>query len=150
MLGKVVVITGATSGIGRIAAERLAAQGARIVIVARDRVRAERTLARLREIAPNVMHRAHIANLLSLAETKHVGDRITAEEPRIDVLVNNAGSIFSARAVTVDGLERTFALNHTGLFRADPPIARAPDCFGTGAHRQYGLGRAPGPIPRFR
>ena len=116
MLGKVVVITGATSGIGRIAAERLAAQGARIVIVARDRVRAERTLARLCEIAPNVVHRAHIANLLSLAETKHVGDRITAEEPRIDILINNAGSIFSARAVTVDGLERTFALNHMAYF----------------------------------
>ena len=64
MLGKVVVITGATSGIGRIAAERLAAQGARIIIVARDQSRAERTLARLREIAPNIAHRAHIANLL--------------------------------------------------------------------------------------
>jgi short-subunit dehydrogenase len=51
MLGKVVVITGATSGIGRIAAKQLAAQGARIIIVARDQGRAERTLARLREIA---------------------------------------------------------------------------------------------------
>ena len=116
MLGKVVVITGATSGIGRIAAERLAVQGARVVIVARDQRRAERSLARLREIAPNVAHRAYIANLLSLAETKQVGERIAAEEPRIDVLINNAGSIFSRRAVTVDGLERTFALNHMSYF----------------------------------
>jgi len=116
MLGKVVVITGATSGIGRIAAERLAAQGARIIIVARDQNRAERSLARLRTIAPNVAHRAHIANLLSLAATRQVGDRIAAEEPRIDVLINNAGSIFSTRAVTVDGLERTFALNHMAYF----------------------------------
>jgi NAD(P)-dependent dehydrogenase (short-subunit alcohol dehydrogenase family) len=92
MLGKVLVITGATSGIGRIAAERLAAQGARIVIVARDQRRAELTLARLRAISPDVAHRAHIANLLSLSESRQVGDRIAAEEPRIDVLINNAGS----------------------------------------------------------
>ena len=58
MRGKVVVITGATSGIGRIAAERLAAQGARIIIVGRDQSRAERSVARLREIAPNIAHRA--------------------------------------------------------------------------------------------
>src|SRR5947209_17021145 len=100
MLGKVVVITGATSGIGRLAAERLAAQGARIIIVARDQGRAERTLARLREIAPRVTHKAHIADLSSLAQTKQVGPRIAAEEPRIDVLINNAGNIFASRAVT--------------------------------------------------
>jgi NAD(P)-dependent dehydrogenase (short-subunit alcohol dehydrogenase family) len=76
MLGKVVVITGATSGIGRIAAELLAAQGAGIIMIARDQSRAE---ARLRTIAPNIAHRAHIANLLSLAETKQVGDRIAAK-----------------------------------------------------------------------
>jgi NAD(P)-dependent dehydrogenase (short-subunit alcohol dehydrogenase family) len=57
MLGQVVVITGATSGIGRLAAERLAAQGARIIIVARNQERAERTLGRLREIAPRVTSR---------------------------------------------------------------------------------------------
>jgi NAD(P)-dependent dehydrogenase (short-subunit alcohol dehydrogenase family) len=116
MIGKVVVITGATSGIGRIAAERLAAQGARIIIVARDQSRAERSVARLRTIAPKVEHRAYIANLLSLAGTKQVGDRIAADEPRIDVLINNAGNIFLTRTVTVDGLERTFALNHMAYF----------------------------------
>ena len=93
MLGKVVVITGATSGVGRIAAERLAAQGARIIIVARDQRRAERSLTRLREIAPRIAHKAHIADLLSLADTTQVGDRIAVEEPRIDVLINNAGNI---------------------------------------------------------
>ena len=116
MLGKVVVITGATSGIGRIAAERLAAQGARMIIVARDQRRAERTLGRLREIAPGKKHQAHIADLSSLDQTKLVGDRIVAEEPRIDVLINNAGNIFLTRAVTRDGLERTFALNHMAYF----------------------------------
>ena len=113
---KVVVITGATSGIGRIAAETLAAQGARIILVARDRARAERTLERLRGVAPHSAHQAHIADLSSLGETKEVGARITAEEPRIDVLINNAGAMFQERGVTADGLERTFALNHMSYF----------------------------------
>jgi len=116
MLGKIVVITGATSGIGRIAAERLAAQGARMIIVARDQRRAERTLGRLREVNPGVKHQAHIADLSSLDQTKLVGDRIAAEEPRIDVLINNAGNIFAARGVTPKGLEHTFALNHMAYF----------------------------------
>jgi NAD(P)-dependent dehydrogenase (short-subunit alcohol dehydrogenase family) len=116
MHGKVVVITGATSGIGRIAAEALAAQGARIVLVARDEARAESVVARLREVAPQVAHRAHIGDLLSLADTKRVGDRIAAEESRIDVLINNAGNIFARRALTADGMERTFALNHMAYF----------------------------------
>ena len=116
MDGKVVVITGATSGIGQIAAEALAGQGARIVLVARDQGRAERTLARLRKVAPNIAHRVHIGDLLSLTDTKRVGERIAAEEPRIDVLINNAGNIFARRALTADGMERTFALNHMAYF----------------------------------
>jgi NAD(P)-dependent dehydrogenase (short-subunit alcohol dehydrogenase family) len=88
MQGKVVVITGATSGIGRIAAEALAAQGAR-----RGRIAVWRGCGK------------------SLRKT-----RIAAEEPRIDVLINNAGNVFARRGLTVDGLERTFALNHMGYF----------------------------------
>src|SRR5260221_1808849 len=87
--GKVIVITGATSGIGRIAAEQLSGLGARIVIVARDRERAEQTLARLRQISPNTAHRAHYADLSLLTEVKRVGAEIAAVEPRVDVLVNN-------------------------------------------------------------
>jgi len=58
MNGKTVVITGGTSGIGRVAAERLAEMGARIVLVARDKSRGEETLARLREKAPNLATRS--------------------------------------------------------------------------------------------
>jgi NAD(P)-dependent dehydrogenase (short-subunit alcohol dehydrogenase family) len=114
--GKVVVITGATSGIGRIAAEKLAGEGACIVMVARDRVRAEETLARLRELAPGAAHRVHYADLSLIAEVKKVGAEIAAAEPRIDVLVNNAGSMFGRRLLTAEGLERTFALNHMSYF----------------------------------
>jgi NAD(P)-dependent dehydrogenase (short-subunit alcohol dehydrogenase family) len=116
MHGKVVVITGATSGIGRIAAESLAAQGARIILIARDRPRADSTLGRLRALGAPSAHQAHIADLSSLRDTKEVGARIAAQEPRIDVLINNAGNIFARRAVTADGLERTFALNHMAYF----------------------------------
>ncbi len=112
MRGKTVVMTGATSGIGEVAAVRLAAMGARLVIVARDRARGRATLAKLDGAAPGLGHGAHYADLSRLAEVKRVGAEIATAEPRIDVLVNNAGAIFGRRAVTADGLERTFALNH--------------------------------------
>jgi NAD(P)-dependent dehydrogenase (short-subunit alcohol dehydrogenase family) len=114
--GKVVVITGATSGIGRIAATRLAALRARIVLVARSHRRAEVTLAKLREVGPNLAHRAHFADLSILSEVKRVGQEIAAAESRIDVLVNNAGNVFARRELTPDGLERTFATNHMAYF----------------------------------
>jgi NAD(P)-dependent dehydrogenase (short-subunit alcohol dehydrogenase family) len=116
MNGKVVVITGATSGIGQIAATRLAALGARIVLVARDRERADVALAKLQEVGPNVAHSAHIADLSILAEMKRVGREILAAEQRIDVLINNAGNVFPTRQVTPDGLECTFATNHMAYF----------------------------------
>ncbi|MGD1015414.1 MAG: SDR family oxidoreductase [Roseiarcus sp.] len=116
MQGKTVVATGATSGIGEAAVTKLAAMGARIVFVARDAKRAEATLAKLDAIAPGRGHRAHIADLQLIAETRRVGEEIAAAEPRIDALVNNAGAMFSQRRVTAEGLERTFALNHMAHF----------------------------------
>jgi retinol dehydrogenase 12 len=112
MYGKVIVITGATSGIGQVAAERLAGMGARLVLVARDKVRGQAMLARLRERAPGASHSIHYADLSRLAEMKRVAAEIAAAETRIDVLINNAGAMFGSRQVTEDGLERTFALNH--------------------------------------
>jgi retinol dehydrogenase 12 len=116
MQGKVVVITGATSGIGQVAAEYLAALGARLVLVARDPARGERTLAQLRHIAPKGGHGVHYADLSRLSEMKRVAGEIAAAEPRIDVLINNAGAFFNARRLTEDGLEMTFALNHIAYF----------------------------------
>jgi NAD(P)-dependent dehydrogenase (short-subunit alcohol dehydrogenase family) len=115
MKGKVVVITGGTSGIGQVAAENLARMGARIVQVARDRVRGEAALLRLRECAPDIAHAIYYADLSRLSELKKVGSEIARAEPRIDVLINNAGAMFGARQV-IEGLERTLALNHISYF----------------------------------
>ena len=116
MQGKVVVITGATSGIGQVAAEKLAGIGARIVQVARDQSRGEAALGRLRQIAPGVPHSIYYANLSRIAEMKRVAAEIAAAEPRIDVLINNAGALFNSRQLTEDGLEMTFATNHMAYF----------------------------------
>jgi len=112
---KTIVITGATSGIGEVAAVRLAEQGARIVFTARDKVRAAATMEKLRRANGAVEHVAHLADLSLLAEMKRVAAEIT-EEPKIDVLINNAGAVFGARQETRDGLEQTFALNHMSYF----------------------------------
>lgn len=109
-------MTGATSGIGQVAAERLAGMGARLVLVARDEARGEAAMARLAERAPGMVHTIHYADLSRLAEMTRVAAEIVAAEPRIDVLINNAGALFGARRLTEDGLERTFALNHMAYF----------------------------------
>ncbi|MFZ0672434.1 MAG: SDR family oxidoreductase [Pseudolabrys sp.] len=116
MRGKTVVITGGTSGIGEVAAVALAKMGARIVLVARDKSRGDATLARLRDITPDIAHSVYFADLLRLAEMKRVAAEIADHEPRIDVLINNAGALFAKRRLTEDGLERTFALNHMAYF----------------------------------
>lgn len=116
MQGKVCVITGATSGIGLIAAERLAAQGARLVLVGRNKARGEAALARIRERAPGARLAIHYADLSLLGEMERLSAAIAASEPRIDVLINNAGAMFMRRSLTADGLERTFALNHMAYF----------------------------------
>jgi retinol dehydrogenase 12 len=116
MNGKTCIITGATSGIGRAVAEALAAMGARIVMVARNKKRGEATLTELRDRFPGAEHSVHYADLLRLGDVKRVAADIAAAEPRIDVLLNNAGAIFAWRKITADSFERTFALNHVAPF----------------------------------
>jgi NAD(P)-dependent dehydrogenase (short-subunit alcohol dehydrogenase family) len=116
MRDKVVVITGATSGIGEVAADRLAQKGARIVFVARDGARGEEMRKHLRAIAGHDEHAVHYADLSRLSDMMRVGKEIADSEPQIDVLINNAGAMFTHRQVTEDGLERTFALNHMSYF----------------------------------
>lgn len=116
MQGKTVVVTGATSGIGEVAALTLAKQGARIVAVGRDKARGEATLTKVKSVAPGPNHAIHYADLSRIADMKRLAQEIAAAEPKIDVLINNAGAAFTSRQVTGDGLEMTFAVNHMAYF----------------------------------
>ena len=109
-------MTGATSGIGEVAALRLAERGERIVMVSRDPARAQATLAKLRRAGPQSAHAVYHADLSVIAEMKRVGSEIAAAEPRIDVLINNAGAVFMGRTRTADGLSATFATNHLAYY----------------------------------
>ncbi len=111
-----VVITGATSGVGAVAAETLASRGARIIFTARDRTRGLATLARLRAIEPHANHSVHYADLSIIAQMKRVAGEIAGIEPQIDVMINNAGMMTNRRTLTEDGLELTFATNHMSYF----------------------------------
>ncbi|MGZ5961366.1 MAG: SDR family oxidoreductase [Rhizomicrobium sp.] len=116
MQGKTVVVTGGTSGIGEVAAFRLAGQGARIVLIARDPKRGDVTLSMLKQANPTADHKVHYGDLSSIADMKRVATEVANTEPRIDVLVNNAGAVFLSRQTSVDGLEMTFATNHMNYF----------------------------------
>jgi NAD(P)-dependent dehydrogenase (short-subunit alcohol dehydrogenase family) len=116
MHGKTVVITGATSGIGQVAAETLARQGARIVFVARDAAKGQAMQDRLVRANPDAAHDWVRADLSTIAAMKAAGEALAAKAPHIDVLINNAGAIFDHREVTADGLEKTFAVNHMAYF----------------------------------
>src|ERR1700761_5793178 len=99
MRGKTIVVTGATSGIGEVAAIHLAEQGAHIVFTARDEKRAEATMAKLKRANSESEHVVHFGDLSLIADQKRVAAAIAAE-PRIDVLINNAGAIFNRRIET--------------------------------------------------
>jgi retinol dehydrogenase 12 len=116
MKGKVVVISGATSGIGEIAAQRLAGMGARVVLVARDAARGQKALTRLPSIGSSAPHSIYYGDLSRISECKRIAAEIAAVEPRVDVLINNAGALFGTRHLTVDNLEETFATNHMAYF----------------------------------
>lgn len=107
-----VIITGATDGIGRALAERCARAGARVVLVGRDEAKTRHVASELRSRTGSDTVTYDIADLLYVDEQVALAERLRAAHPAVHALVNNAGALFLERAVTRDGLERTFALNH--------------------------------------
>jgi NAD(P)-dependent dehydrogenase (short-subunit alcohol dehydrogenase family) len=146
MRGKTCLITGATSGIGRVTARELARRGATLLIVSRDRARGEAALAEL----PAAEGKAHaellIADLASQSSILALGRDIRQRVDRLHVLINNAGVICLTRRLTEDGIEKTLAINHlapfllTHLLR-DLLIAGAPSRIVTVASEAHRLGR---------
>lgn len=116
LAGKTIVITGGTGGIGVETALALGGMGARLVLIARDAGRADAALARIRAGNPDAAVDFVHADLSQLAEARRVAATLDRGLDRIDVLLNNAGAIYDQRETTVDGLERTFALNHMAYF----------------------------------
>ena len=116
MTEKVVLVTGATAGIGEETALGIAKTGARTVLVGRNRAKGERVIARIKSETGNDKLDLLVADLSSLQEIRRLADEFKSKYDRLDVLVNNAGGIFDQRKETVDGLEYTFALNHLSYF----------------------------------
>ena len=112
--GKVILLTGATNGIGEFAARELAARGASLGIVARDRSKGERLLADLRHANDAV--ELYVADLSRQADVRALAGEFRARHDRLDVLANNAGALFQAYRLSADGYEMTFALNHLAYF----------------------------------
>jgi retinol dehydrogenase-12 len=112
-----VLLTGATRGIGRAAAIELARQGAEVALVGREpeRVAAVAQEARAAARGATPVHE-HVADLTLMADARALAAEARERYGRIDVLANNAGALFASRQVTSEGLERTFALNHLAPF----------------------------------
>lgn len=116
MNGKIVLVTGATSGIGKQTALELANQGATVVLVARNRSKGQATLEEIRGQTGNQNLDLLIADLSSQASIRALAQEFRRKYSKLHVLVNNAGGVFATRKTTVDGLEYTFAFNHLAYF----------------------------------
>src|ERR1051325_9742402 len=116
MSGKVYLVTGANSGIGKETALALAKMGARVVMVSRDRARGEAALQEIKQQSGNTALELMLCDLSSQKPTRQFADEFKATHDGLDVLVNNAGVSLRKRTLTADGIEATFAINHLGYF----------------------------------
>ncbi len=116
MNNKTVLVTGATNGIGKITALELARQGARVGIVARDRIKGQLTLEEIKRATNNANLELYIADLSNLQDVRNLAAEFKTKHATLDVLINNAGAFVPERRVTKDGFEMTFALNHLSYF----------------------------------
>lgn len=116
MQGKVCLITGANSGIGKATALGLANMGATVVLVCRDKQRGEAAQAEIKAQSGNESVDLLLADLASQASIRQLAAEVKARYPQVHVLINNAGVMPSHRTSTADGLEANFAINHLGPF----------------------------------
>jgi NAD(P)-dependent dehydrogenase (short-subunit alcohol dehydrogenase family) len=114
--GRTVLVTGATSGIGRESAVQLARLGARVMLVGRDPARTKATAVDVANRAGSQMVSHLLCDFSSQAAIRRLAEQVAERHDRLDVLVNNAGGVNRARRLTEDGIESTFAVNHLGYF----------------------------------
>jgi NAD(P)-dependent dehydrogenase (short-subunit alcohol dehydrogenase family) len=111
-----VVLTGATRGIGRAAAIELAGQGAELVVVGRERERVDAVVREAQAAGGGAPVHAHVADLALMTSVRALAEELRDRHEQIDVLANNAGALFASRKLTSEGFEQTFALNHLAPF----------------------------------
>jgi NAD(P)-dependent dehydrogenase (short-subunit alcohol dehydrogenase family) len=116
MAGKVCLITGCSSGLGKATALGLAHLGAHVVMVCRNAERGEAARADIRQQSGNETVDLLIADLASQQVIHHLASEVQKRYPQLHVLINNAGVLLSKRMLTVDGLEATLAINHLAPF----------------------------------
>jgi retinol dehydrogenase 12 len=114
--GKIILMTGATEGIGKAAAQALAQKGATLVLVGRNPAKTEKVVAEIKSASGNASIETIIADLSQLSGMRAVAAAFKAKHNKLDVLVNNAGGVFTGKQLTADGFEYTFALNHMSYF----------------------------------
>ena len=114
--GKVVLITGGTSGIGKAAATALAGMGATVVITGRNEERGKRALQEIREESGNDGVELILADLTVQDEVRRLAEELRERHNQLEVLVNNAGLVLSERTETPDGIETQLAINHLAPF----------------------------------
>ncbi|NUO00440.1 MAG: SDR family NAD(P)-dependent oxidoreductase [Saprospiraceae bacterium] len=116
MEGKVVLVTGATNGIGKQAATEIAKAGATVVLVGRSAEKTEATVKEIQAVCGHSRVDSILADLSVMSEIRRLAETFLARYDRLDVLLNNAGAIYEERKLTVDGYEMTMALNHLSYF----------------------------------
>jgi len=117
MNGRTCLITGATDGIGKEAAIELAKKGCNLILIGRSKEKGEKVVEQIRKVADSYVDIDYFtADLMLMKEVSRVADEVSRKYPKIDILLNNVGALFSFRDVTEEGFERTFALNHLGYF----------------------------------
>ena len=116
LTGKVIIVTGANSGIGYEAAKAFARKGAQVILACRSMDKAEAALVAIQAEVPNAQAEIMPLDLASQASVHAFADAFKAKHDQLDVLVNNAGIMMVPYATTEDGFESQFATNHLGHF----------------------------------
>jgi NAD(P)-dependent dehydrogenase (short-subunit alcohol dehydrogenase family) len=116
MQGKMCLVTGSSSGIGKVTARELAQMGATVVMVCRNRAKGEAAQTEIKEVSGSTQVELIVADLSELSEVRRVAREFKQSYTQLHVLVNNAGGINSEHKVTSDGLEVTFATNYLAPF----------------------------------
>jgi len=115
-MNKICVITGATSGIGKEVAIQMARKGYNLAVIGRNQQKGDLLMAELKTEAQEGIFSYYLADMAKINEVKRISAEVAANHPVIDVLINNAGGVFTKFKLTEDGIEETLANNHLGYF----------------------------------